>query len=119
MDKEILVVDDEHGIRLLLEDILTNEGYKVITAKTGKEALDKLNAHSISLMILDYKLPIVDGLEILKKLDREKTEVPTVVMSGLVEKITEETKDISNVKSILAKPFNVLDVVQEVQSILA
>ncbi|MFD2044400.1 response regulator [Ornithinibacillus salinisoli] len=119
MKKKVLVVDDEHGIRLLLEDVLTNEGYHIITAKTGKEALDELQKHSISLMIIDYKLPIVDGMEVLKKLQTDKMEIPTIVMSGLVEKIADETKDISNVKAILSKPFNIADVIIKVESILA
>ncbi|MUK89627.1 response regulator [Ornithinibacillus sp. L9] len=119
MNKVVLVVDDEHGIRLLLEDVLTNEGYHVITAKTGKEALDKLQKHSISLMILDYKLPIVDGIEILKQLAQAQTQIPTIVMSGMIEKIEDETKDIANVKAILSKPFNILDITEKVKNILA
>src|SRR5690625_527709 len=62
MQKEILVVDDQPGIRLLLTDIFENDGYKVNTAETGQEALDKIYKNFFDLIILDYKLPILDGL---------------------------------------------------------
>ncbi|MEN2767263.1 response regulator [Ornithinibacillus xuwenensis] len=119
MEKKILIVDDEVGIRLLLEDLLGSEGHGVYTAQTGKEALDLLQVHTIDLLIMDYKLPILDGIEVLKQLEREKIDIPTIVMSGLVENIKDEIITFPIVKKVLSKPFNVLEVREFVNQLLA
>ncbi|MGP4063811.1 response regulator [Oceanobacillus sp. M65] len=108
--KEILIVDDQFGIRLLLTDILEGEGYSVATAVTGKEALDKLKKNTYSLVLLDYNLPILHGGEVLKQMDVGHIEVPVIVMSGLSDQVKGEISDYTNVKHVLAKPFNIMDV---------
>lgn len=114
MIEEILIVDDQPGIRLLLTDILTNEGYVITTASTGKEALDKLQEKQFALIMLDYKLPIIDGEEVLKKMEQLNIKIPVIVMSGLAEKIEKEMEEIPHVKQLLAKPFNIREVPEAV-----
>lgn len=119
MKKRILIVDDEVGIRLLLEDLLGSEGYEIHTAQSGKEALEKIHLHKFDLMMIDYKLPIIDGIEVIKRIDREKSPVHIIVMSGLIENIEEDTyRLIPNIKEILSKPFNVLEVRELVKQLL-
>ncbi|WP_010648403.1 response regulator [Oceanobacillus massiliensis] len=118
MQKEILVVDDQAGIRLLLNDILDSEGYSVSLASTGKEAIDRLQKDSYDLIILDYKLPIIDGKEVLNILEKEKNEIPVIVMSGMTENIITEIEKIKMVKKIIAKPFNIKDFCIQVGEIL-
>ncbi|WP_067728484.1 response regulator [Oceanobacillus damuensis] len=118
MPKEILVVDDQPGIRLLLTDILTSEGYHVSLASTGKEALDKINKESYDLIILDYKLPIVDGKEILEILEKEERDISVILMSGMAENIKQEIEKIKMVRRIIAKPFNIKDFCAHVEEIL-
>ena len=110
MTKELLVVDDQPGIRLLLTDILMNAGYEVTTASDGREAVDLLGERQFALVMLDYKLPLIDGLGVLEKIKEMEQSVPTIVMSGLVEKIETELKEFPHVKQILAKPFNIEDI---------
>ena len=118
MEKEILIVDDQPGIRMLLTDILANEGYQVSTAKNGKEALDKIYANKYNLIILDYKLPIIDGVEVLQKMKQNKVEIPTIIISGLVEEVSKESSNNNLIKKVIAKPFNVKDIQQSVKLIL-
>ena len=110
MSKDILVVDDQPGIRLLLKDILRGEGYKVTTASTGREAINLLSRGKYSLIILDYRLPIIDGIGVLKKIQELELEIPAIMMSGLAEKIEQEVKGFPQVKNIIAKPFNIDDI---------
>ncbi|WP_010531560.1 response regulator [Lentibacillus jeotgali] len=117
MTKEILVVDDQPGIRMLLQEIFSDEGYSVSTAETGKEALDQLYARSFDLLILDYKLPIVDGSEVLKRLERDQISVPAIVMSGL-DDIRKEINGFSIVRKVFAKPFNIQEVSDFVKGFL-
>ncbi|WP_405097563.1 response regulator [Oceanobacillus sp. FSL H7-0719] len=118
MGEEILVVDDQPGIRLLLTDILTDAGYNTTTASTGKEALDKLKEKRFSLILLDYKLPIIDGVEVLKKIEKQNLNVPAIVMSGLAEKIEDELKGYPLVKDLLAKPFNIQEIPEMIKGII-
>ncbi|WP_068673830.1 response regulator [Oceanobacillus sp. Castelsardo] len=115
---KILVVDDQIGIRLLLKEVLKNEGYEIEEATTGKEALDQLNTTAFDLMILDYKLPIMDGTEVLEKLEKDNVEIPAIVMSGLVENIASEARKYKLVKSVIAKPFNINEFVEKVHAIV-
>lgn len=116
-EQRILVVDDQPGIRLLLQEILVNEGYHVTTAQTGKEALDTIKGGSFDLLMLDYKLPIVDGIQVLQQLERDNVVITTIVMSGLAEDIIKELESFYSVKKVLAKPFNVQDIYSVTESI--
>ncbi|GGH71220.1 response regulator [Compostibacillus humi] len=117
--KEILIVDDQPGIRLLLTDILESIGYTVTTAENGKETLHLLEKMTFDLIILDYKLPLVDGSEVLQQMEERKIPTPAIIMSGLAENMEEEIQNYPRVKKILAKPFNIHDFCQEVNNILS
>ena len=74
-ETRILVVDDEEHIRLLFKEELEEEGYTVDLASNGFEALDKLGGAAFSLVVLDIKMPGMDGIQTLneiKKLNREQ-----------------------------------------------
>lgn len=118
MKREILIVDDQPGIRMLLTDILTNEGYHISIAKTGKEALEKVYASTYDLIILDYKLPIFTGLQVIQQLEKEHIELPAIIISGLVEEVKAASKKYEMIKRVIAKPFNVIDIQQTVNAIL-
>lgn len=117
MVKKVLVVDDQIGIRLLLKDILENEGFQVEEASTGKEAIEKATSQTFDLIMLDYKLPLMDGEEVLKKLEEKNVETNAIIMSGLVENISDEVMECRYVKKILAKPFNINELVEDVKKI--
>ena len=110
MGRKLLIVDDHPGIRLLLSDILMNAGYETATADNGKAALEMLLEEQFSLVMLDYNLPIVDGKEIIKKLNEKEIQIPIIVMSGLIEKIENEFESYPYVKQVIAKPFNVIEI---------
>lgn len=117
--KGILVVDDQPGIRLLLTDILENEGYEVKTATNGKEALHILEESTdLDLLILDYKLPIIDGREVLQAIEEKNMQIPAIIISGLAEDMVEEAENYPFVQLIVQKPFNIKDVTAHVKGIL-
>jgi len=82
MAQTILVVDDERAIRKALQDILAFEGYKVEEAADGQEALKLIEEHSYDCVICDIKMPKIDGIELLMKVQQIKPELPFVVISG-------------------------------------
>lgn len=90
----ILVVDDEAAIRRTLREILEYEDFAVDEAVDGKEALEKAKTSRYDLILLDVKMPKMDGLEVLSSLSSDQPEVPVIMISGhgTVETAVEATK---------------------------
>jgi len=82
MNKRILVVDDEKNIRLTLEKALSNAGYEVETALNGEDGLEKIKENEYPVILLDMKMPGMDGLEFLKKVNEIKYQTRVVMITG-------------------------------------
>jgi len=80
--KSVLIVDDELAIRETLEQILSYEGYQVFKAGSGAEALRIVEKSRPDVMLLDVKMPRMDGFEVLARLAQEDNPVPVIVISG-------------------------------------
>ncbi|MBN1163379.1 MAG: sigma-54-dependent Fis family transcriptional regulator [Candidatus Krumholzibacteriota bacterium] len=82
MSKSILIVDDEESIRSSLEKLLSYEKFKTHAAPDGRSALKILNQERIDVVLLDIKMPGMDGLEVLQKIKEINQELPVVIISG-------------------------------------
>ena len=82
MKKRILIVDDEESIRKSLSGALTDEGYVVLTAEDGEEALDLVETERPHLLLLDIWMPQMDGMEVLTKVREEFPDVSVIMISG-------------------------------------
>lgn len=118
MAKTVLIVDDQLGIRLLLEEIVKSEGYQVFSCANGKEALAFIEQTPPDLMLIDLRLPIIDGAAIIEKLEADQNFIPTIMMSGLAEEAKRKTKEFSSVKEIFSKPFNIEDAKYHINRLL-
>lgn len=85
MSKKILVVDDEENIRLLYKEELTEEGYDVTLAENGFDAIDIIKKDNIDLVVLDIKMPKIDGIETLRLLKEERRDLPVILCSAYGE----------------------------------
>lgn len=83
--KTILVVDDEEDIRLLYEEELADEGYRVITANDGLEALEQIKTQNPDLVTLDLKMPRMDGVEFLRKVRETHRTLPIIISTAYGE----------------------------------
>jgi DNA-binding NtrC family response regulator len=79
---KILVIDDERSIRRALKEIFEFESYDVHEAENGKEGFDKIKNNSYDLVFCDIKMPEMDGIEVLEALQKEKIDVPMIMISG-------------------------------------
>jgi len=77
--KKILVVEDEEGLRLLYQEELEAEGYEIITARNGKEAIQKLEEGKPDLIILDIVMPVMDGMEALGRIVGKDRKIPIIL----------------------------------------
>ena len=109
MMKTIFIVDDQTGIRLLLEEVIRNEGYQAKSFEDGLSAIEEIEKNKPNLLIIDHQLPIKSGAEIITILEKKAYNIPTIVMSGLVESAKTNTEKNKTVKAYFSKPFNIVD----------
>ena len=115
MDYKILVADDEAEIRSLLKLYLENEGYSVVEAVDGLEAMEKLKSDKPDLCVLDIMMPGMDGYQVLRKL-REDSNIPVIILSA---KDADSEKILGlnlGADDYIAKPFNALEAVARINS---
>lgn len=80
----LLVDDNNHGL-IARKAVLEELGYNVVTAKSGEEALELFEARKFDLMVTDYKMPRMNGVELIRKVRKSDSEVPVIMLSGFVE----------------------------------
>ncbi len=85
MKKKILVVEDEEPLRLLYEEELKEEGYEVLTAGNGKEALLRLEGENPNLIVLDIVMPVMDGIETLGRIVGKHRQIPVILYTSYSE----------------------------------
>ncbi len=110
MSKRVLVVDDEAGIRLALSEVLKRCGHDVASAQNGDEALKMLQAGTFDLVISDIKMPVVDGMELMRRLNEEKSGPPVIIITafGTVDTAVEAMK--MGAVDFIQKPFSFEDI---------
>jgi CheY-like chemotaxis protein len=86
----ILVVDDEKNIRLLYKAELEDEGYKVLTASNGLEALDVLKQETVDLVLLDIKMPEMDGPEFLRHIRQFNQTLPIIISTAYGDQVSQD-----------------------------
>ncbi len=82
MRKKILIVEDEEGLRLLYEEELKAEGYEILTAGNGREAIKQLEEGKPDLIILDIVMPVMDGIEALGRIVGKERKIPIILNSS-------------------------------------
>jgi DNA-binding response OmpR family regulator len=117
--KAILIVDDEKNIRLALSMALEQLEVPVEKAVSGDEALEKIAAGSFGIMLLDLRMPGTDGMEVLRRVSRERPEIKVIIITayGSIDLAVEAMK--LGAVDFLQKPFEVSQVREMVRRILA
>ena len=103
--KEIIIVDDEAGIRVLLSDALEQEGYSVTLAKDGEDSLRLLKNRQFDLMITDINMPHLNGIGLLKVMKKNRRKEKIILISGNPVDLDLLDKDTMPVFAQLKKPF--------------
>jgi len=119
--KKIMVVDDEPSLRELVSAVLEQEGYEVITAEDGKEALEKLKTIKPDLILLDMMMPGISGREVCEKIRADKKTKDLKVVFLTVARFSEVGKEElnkMNVSDYITKPFDNDDLLKRVKKII-
>ena len=113
--KTVLVCDDDEAILESLRIYLSNEGYKILTASNGREALEKIENNTVHCVVLDIMMPELDGLRTTLKI-REKYNFPIILLSAKSEDFDKITGLGFGADDYVTKPFNPLELVARVKS---
>lgn len=119
----ILLVEDEELLRAGVQEVLEIQGYKVITAPDGEQALACLAAEPIDLIITDLVMPKMDGIDFVKQLREIKPDLPVIVVSGSTRNIMQrygiDSIQVPGANASLPKPFKSVDLIEQVRQLLA
>ncbi len=120
MAKTILAVDDERAIVRLIQVNLERQGYVVVTAFDGREALEKIAAAKPDLVILDVMMPYLDGFEVLSALrsDPDTVDLPIIMLTAKAQDADVFRGWSHGVDAYLTKPFNPQELISFVKRIL-
>jgi len=118
MGAKVLVADDERQLRDLLHEFLTSEGYEVLLASNGEEAIELAEREIPHAILLDVKMPGIDGIEVCKRLKAEpKTQfIPVIMITGYVDNKMVAIE--SGADDFVNKPVDLAELAVRVKSIL-
>ena len=113
----ILLVDDEDSIQKLLAYPLEREGYRVLQARDGEEALERFASERVDLVVLDIMLPKLDGLEVCKRL-RAESEVPIIMLTARDDELDKVVGLELGADDYITKPFSIREFRSRVRALL-
>ena len=113
----ILLVDDEQSIQTLLSYPLRKEGYDVVQATDGRQALDRFDEQAFDLVVLDLMLPKVDGLEVCRRL-RSQSSVPIIMLTAKSEEIDKVVGLELGADDYITKPFSLREFSSRIKAAL-
>jgi len=116
--RRILVVEDDPDIRRLNTEVLAESGYHVDAAEDGVEAWHALNTKPYDLLITDNHMPIVTGLELIKKLRAEDMKLPVILVSGSTPPEELQQHPWLQIQATLLKPYTLAELFKTVKEVL-
>lgn len=119
-NKKALVVDDEIHIVQVVAIKLKNNGFDVTTAENGQQALDAVKADKPDIIITDYQMPGLTGVEMVEKLreNEETKELPVIMLTARGFAIDEDKQQELNIAACLSKPFSPREVLGCIENVL-
>jgi len=118
--KKVLIADDEIHIVQVIAIKLRNNGFEVLTAENGAEALDMVKTHKPDLVITDYQMPVMTGVEFIEQLRQidDVAGTPVIMLTARGFAIDQDRKSQLGIAGCLSKPFSPREVLQCVESVL-
>ncbi|HEY4643691.1 MAG TPA: response regulator [Bacteroidota bacterium] len=117
--RKILVVDDEDALRTVLSSELVGEGYDVETAGDGDEAIKVVQTKPFDLVLLDIKMPKVDGFEVLRFLKSKYPQIKVIMLTGFADlKNAIESKKLG-AEDFISKPYDLVDLLTTIERVVS
>ncbi|GLC30086.1 response regulator transcription factor [Clostridium omnivorum] len=116
MSNKILIVDDDAEIRKVTGIYLANEGYEILKAENGIEALKCIEDTEVDLILLDIMMPEMDGIEVCMKIREKQLVMPIIFLSAKSEELDKIQGLASGADDYITKPFNAMELIARVKS---
>jgi DNA-binding NtrC family response regulator len=117
--KKILVVDDEESLRTVLSTELLSEGYEVGTAADGDEAVTEMGKTAFDLILLDIKMPRMNGFEVLKHVKDKHPRTKVIMLTGFADlKNAIESKKLG-AEDFVSKPYDLVDLLTTIERVMS
>lgn len=117
-DETVLVVEDEKAAQVLLRKTLEAEGYEVLSARSGVEALEMIENRHVDIQLLDMRMPDMHGLELLDELRTKKTMIPTILCTAMAKAGEAFEVRTYGVAAVLVKPVDLVELRRTVRRAL-
>jgi DNA-binding response OmpR family regulator len=117
LEETILLVDDDAALLEVMTIVLSSEGYRVVAATDGAEALREVERNRLDLVVLDVMLPRISGFEVLKKI-REKSDVPVVMLTAKGQSVDKVVGLELGADDYITKPFDTKELLARIRAIL-
>ncbi len=107
MEQTLLIVDDEENILRSLKRLLHSDGYRILTANRGKEALELIEKHKVAVIVSDQRMPEMSGIELINKAKELHPDLVCLLLSGYTEhRFVQDAKTKKNIYRFLSKPWD-------------
>ncbi|MDQ0243588.1 CheY-like chemotaxis protein [Bacillus fengqiuensis] len=120
MMKRLLLAEDEEVLRMLVVDTLEDEGYEIDEACDGEEAYELIGQNDYDLVIIDYMMPRMTGLEVIEKVRQhpERKDTKILMLSAKSQKVDQDRVLLAGADHFISKPFSPLYLVEKIGEIL-
>jgi len=119
MAKQILIVDDDFEYNALLRDVFEQAGYHVLTALNVKAAIETLNSNQIDLLVTDFRMPELSGVELIKMISQNYPDLPAVMVSGYLENSVIRDLIREGVDGVFMKPLNIFSLLKKADELIS
>lgn len=119
-EKKALIVDDEIHIIQVVAIKLKNNGFEVVTANNGQEALEAALEHEPNVIVTDYQMPIMDGLGLIENLRKQEqtAQIPVIMLTARDFAIEPEAVEQLKISACLSKPFSPRELLEKVKEVM-
>jgi len=119
-DKKVLVVDDEIHIVHVVTIKLRNNGYEVVSASDGAEAYEAACREKPDIVVTDYQMPVMTGLELIEKLRQTQatSDIPVIMLTARSFSLEDEQKERLRISKCLSKPFSPKELLRDIEDVL-
>lgn len=120
ISRRVVIADDQPHVRRIVSAKLEKAGFQVWVAEDGEEALTLAREHKPDVLIADYRMPRLDGMDLCRMLqqDAQTSSIPVVLLTAYDAQVLEQPLGNTNIRAMLSKPFSVSDVLRVVTGLI-
>lgn len=113
----ILIVDDELGSRVTLEDILEDKGFDIFSVDSGPKAISVVEKENIDIILMDYKMPGMNGLEVFQKIRATNPNLKVIFITAYYDEQSLQTEKSDQILGICHKPVNIPELINLIEGV--